>query len=351
MPVRVLIAIIAMSAIASASPCPTRTQLQGVRTHEEIASAKSLFTKGVAFAKAGKEDEACQMFESSMRLDPQIGTRLNVAECRMQKGDLVNAHALFLETADDAVRANDRRLAFITSRVAALEGQMVRISLQVAEPQLAGLTLSVAGCTVAVSDIAQARFALPGTIAVDASAPNRKPLHIEKTGVAAEQLTIEVPVLAPFEDVDAQRRAKEAEAVAATERRKAEKLTAEAKVARAYDRHPARKWMLVTGGIGAAAVITGVVFGVAARGKQADFNDAGCGERDQLLDEPEYARCEQLRDGGQRDALLGNVLMASGGAVLAASLIVFIIDPGNVERPSRTQVGITHNRIDLVVRW
>jgi hypothetical protein len=106
----------------------------------------------------------------------------------------------------------------------------------------------------------------------------------------------------------------------------------------------------VTGGLGAAALITGGVFAVRTRSAQSQFDDAGCGDPTKQLDLAVFDQCTSLRDRGQREALLANALIASGGAVLAASVIVFILDPGNVERP-RATIAATPTSVGLFVRW
>src|SRR5262245_31700795 len=123
MPMKVLLVLFSLCALANAAPgdCPQRsTPVPAKRTPEAMATAKSLFEKGLALQGSGKIDEACKMFESSLLLDPQIGTRLNVAECRELRGRLVEAHALFSEAADEASRANDRRISFAQQRIQAL---------------------------------------------------------------------------------------------------------------------------------------------------------------------------------------------------------------------------------------
>ena len=191
---------------------------------------------------------------------------------------------------------------------------------------------------------------MPGTIVVEVVASGRKPYRVEQTGTAGGELAVDVPVLVPYENPEEERKAKEAEALAAVERRKAEQIVSEREQGRRYDRHPARTWMLVTGGLGVAAAGAGVYFGVGARRAQASFDDAGCGDRTQLLDEPTYARCSDLRDTGKRDALLSNVLIGGGAAILAASAIVFVIDPGNIERPTAV-VGVSPRSVHFTVRW
>lgn len=153
------------------------------------------------------------------------------------------------------------------------------------------------------------------------------------------------------------RKAKEAEARAAAERRRLELARLEAEREREreqrYDRHPARVWAYVAAGVGTASLIAGAGFGVAASGAQASFDDAGCGDRDRLLDAGTIAQCRDDADRGERHALFGNVFLGSGLALLATSVLVFAIDPGNVERPApaRASVAVSPSSIQLSVHW
>ena len=351
MPVRVLALLFSLCAVASAAPggdCPSQTATPpGKRTPEAAASAKALFDKGIALQGGGKIDEACKMFESSLLLDPQIGTRLNVAECRELRGRLVEAHALFADAAAEAAKINDRRVGFAQQRVSALEAKLVKVSVKLAEPGLDGLVVKIGACVI---DPSAQLYVMAGPVAVEVVAAGRKPYRVEQSGTAGGELTVDVPALVPYDNPEEERKAKEAEALAAVERRKTEEIIAEREQRARYDRHPARTWMLVTGALGVAAAGTGVYFGVSAHRAQTAFDDAGCGDRTQLLDDPTYTRCGELRDTGNRDALLSNVLVASGAAVLITSAIVFVVDPGNVERP-RELVGITPHSIHLTVHW
>ena len=153
------------------------------------------------------------------------------------------------------------------------------------------------------------------------------------------------------------RKAKEAEVLVAIEQRKAEeaRIARERELAREklYDRHPTRKWTYVGAGLGAATLVTGGVFALMSRSAHSSFTDAGCGDRDQLLTTSEIAACRADADRGERYARLGNVLLAAGGAVFAASAIVFFLDPGNVERPEQaaTRLTISPGSIQFVTRW
>jgi hypothetical protein len=342
--------LLGAAGLASADPCGSRSTSTAARSPEEIQTASTLFQKGIALQGSGKIDEACKMFESSFHLNPQIGTRLNLAECHELRGRLVEAHALFAETADEATRNGDRRASYATTRTAALEAKLVRVTLAVAEPPTAGLAITLAGCPVAVADAATARVVMPGAISIELAAPGHKPARIERNAEAGEQIAVDVPSLVPYANPEEERRAKEAEALAAVERRKTEELVTERELVKVYNQHPTRKWTIVGAGVGAAAIVTGAVFGVAARRAQSEYDDNGCGDPQQLIDQPGYDSCIGARDRGQRNSLLANVFLVGGAAVIAAAAVVYVIDPGNVERPS-SQIVLTAHSASWVVRW
>jgi hypothetical protein len=53
-------------------------------------------------ADSTRDRQACDKFEESLRLDPALGTLLNLAECEHSAGDLVNACRLWRAAADEA---------------------------------------------------------------------------------------------------------------------------------------------------------------------------------------------------------------------------------------------------------
>ena len=153
------------------------------------------------------------------------------------------------------------------------------------------------------------------------------------------------------------RKAKEAEAIAAIEQRRLEEARIAAERDREreklYDRHPARKLSYVGAGVGAASLIIGGVFGLSSRDAQASFTDAGCGDRSQRLSAEAIASCDDDAARGERSAQLGNVFMIAGGAILATSVLVFVLDPGNKERTETApaRVTLTPTSIHFMARW
>ena len=156
------------------------------------------------------------------------------------------------------------------------------------------------------------------------------------------------------------RRGKEAEAAAAAEKRRIEaektegmRVARQRDLDRTYNRHPARKWIVVTGILGGGAVIAGGVFGYLARDVQQDFDARQCGDRTVPRPQPELDACNADITKGEKDIRLRNYIGGAGAAVLLGSVIVFAIDPGNLERPNQTraQLRLVPGGAQVVVRW
>lgn len=99
---------------------------------DESAAAR-LFREGRALLVEGRLAEACAKLEQSQRLEPRLGTKLNVAFCQEQLGKLATAWRSFQEAASLARGAADsEREQFARSRVAALEPRVPRLLVRVA---------------------------------------------------------------------------------------------------------------------------------------------------------------------------------------------------------------------------
>jgi tetratricopeptide (TPR) repeat protein len=188
----------------------------------------------------------------------------------------------------------------------------------------------------------------------------RKAIEVCKTNPPPAEPTQPASTDKPREDLgptpeENLRKAREAEAVAATEQRKAEEARIAAEREREqdkrYDHHPARKWAYVTATLGIAGIATGAVFAFQGRSAQHSFDDAGCADATQSLSEAALATCKSDLDRGERDALLANIGFGAGGALLATSLILFVVDPGNIERPTAPRVSITPTSVQIMGRW
>ena len=153
--------------------------------------AKQLFEDGRKKIAAKEIDAACDAFAESLALDPELGTRLNLASCREQQGRLREAHELYDQAASEAARTGKAaRADFARQQLHALEARAVRVRVQVTNPT--GTTVKMGGAAI---DPAQLQVVMPGTIVVEVTADGKKPFRVEKSGAAGSELTIDVPAL------------------------------------------------------------------------------------------------------------------------------------------------------------
>src|SRR5688500_2384579 len=92
------------------------------------AVAEQLFNEGRNLAKDGKWQEACPKFEASLRHDPALGTRLNLATCYTNVGKLASAWALYRESMELAKKAGDMaRSDYAKAQATALEPRLPKL--------------------------------------------------------------------------------------------------------------------------------------------------------------------------------------------------------------------------------
>jgi tetratricopeptide (TPR) repeat protein len=268
--------------------------------------AKALFTTGNRHYELGEFTQALEVYKQAYRVKALPAFQFNIAQCHRKLGqhhEAIQMYQAYLVGVPDA-----QNKALVDSLIAESRAE-------------------IAAAEKAARDAEQAKL----------DAEKKK---AEEARLAAE----------------AARKAKEAEAAAEAERRRQiqAKLDAERQreLDKTYNRHPARKWMIATGVIGAATAGVGGYFAMRARNRQSAFDDRGCGEAEHSLPEAELDMCREDIDQGRKDARLANILIGAGGAVVLGSLIVYIIDPGNLERPKeRANIAISPTSVQVVVRW
>ena len=93
---------LAASGLAHADPTPAETK-------HDPAAAEALWREGRALRAAGKTHEACPKFAESYRLDPALGTLLNLAQCNEVDGKKATAWSEYRDAEDEARRAHDKK--------------------------------------------------------------------------------------------------------------------------------------------------------------------------------------------------------------------------------------------------
>src|SRR5829696_5855787 len=86
------------------------------QTAADEPTAEALFTEGRRLLAERRYAEACAKLAESQRLDPAIGTLLNLADCHEKNGQTASAWARFREAAEAARRAGDATREKVAAR-------------------------------------------------------------------------------------------------------------------------------------------------------------------------------------------------------------------------------------------
>jgi hypothetical protein len=119
-------------------------------------TAEALFRQGREAIAKGDFAAACPKFVESQRLDPSVGTLMNVAECEEHEGRVASAWERWHEAMDQLLHASDDRVATARAHLAALEPRLpklvVRLPPDLPEGQVTrdGVRLGPAAIGVAV---------------------------------------------------------------------------------------------------------------------------------------------------------------------------------------------------------
>lgn len=162
---------------------------------DDAAQAASLFEQGRKEITASHIDAACDTFEASLALDPQLGTRLNLASCRVQQGQWSDAYSMFADAQAEADRSGKGpRATYARDQLRALDAKLVRLHLVLTDVDAA--TVVVNGETI---DPAKRYLARPGKLTIDVTRSGFRPFHVEKIANAGAEITVDVPSLQPVE--------------------------------------------------------------------------------------------------------------------------------------------------------
>ena len=98
----------------------------------EKARAEGLFNEGRASIARGNYVDACPKFEESQRLDPAVGTLINLAECHEHEKRLVAAWSAYRDAAALAAKRKDaRRQKYAEDHAATLDAKLSRLAVVV----------------------------------------------------------------------------------------------------------------------------------------------------------------------------------------------------------------------------
>jgi len=146
------------------------------------AIAEQMFREGQQLLRQGRISEACEKLAASQRLDPAIGTLMNLAYCHELEGKTASAWSEYADAAAQSARAEEpQRERFAREHAAALEPSLSKMRIEVPR-DVAGLEVRLDGTPLPVASIGPEVPVDPGEHTLEASAPAKKawrqPLHV-----------------------------------------------------------------------------------------------------------------------------------------------------------------------------
>jgi hypothetical protein len=164
-------------------------------------AAEALFDQARQLMTAGRYAEACPKLEASQRLDPGVGTLLNLGDCLERIGRTASAWVRFREAAAAAVSGGQaEREEIARQRAAAIEFKLCRLALRVGDAtNVPGLTLERDHAPFDRVLWNEAMPVDPGDHELRATAPGKEPwtsqAHLDGATCAGATETVEVPPL------------------------------------------------------------------------------------------------------------------------------------------------------------
>lgn len=144
------------------------------RAQAERAAAQALFDEAVELRKQNQIPAACAKFEESLRLDPAVGTRFNLADCYERLGRVASAWTYFLEVAAaTSMAGQEERAEVARDRAKRLEPRLSRMVIN-PRAKLPGLKITRNGADVGAAQWGTKVPVDPGAYVIAAVAPGKR---------------------------------------------------------------------------------------------------------------------------------------------------------------------------------
>jgi hypothetical protein len=282
------------------------------------AAAEALFSEGRSLAAAGKCPEAIPKFQASQKLDPGIGTLLNLAECYEQVGKTASAWAEYREIISLARAAGSKeREELAAQKAKALEPKLSRLAVKTTG-DVSGVSIKRDGEALEAAEVGVAIPVDPGTHVIEASAPGKQTFSRSvEVGKEGDSQVVEIPALAD---------ATTETGAAGPSEQPADKGGGSGATQRTIG--------LVLGGVGIAGIAVGAVFGLQAGSKwddaksKCDAYPYGCGDDG-----------VSLGDDAKSAATISTLGFIAGGVLLAGGAALFFTAGSGDDKAVAVGVG------------
>ncbi|MEZ4446002.1 MAG: tetratricopeptide repeat protein [Polyangiaceae bacterium] len=169
--------------------------LPSVARADKVADAEALFNQGKVAREAGDYVTACRKFEDSQRLDPQLGTLINLADCYEQQGRWATAWARYGAALELAEKRRDDRIDFVREGKARVEPKMPKLAVIVTH-DAEGLTVEREGVELSPSMYGTPLPVDPGRVTISIKRGGEELETREVEAVEAQEAEIELDLAA-----------------------------------------------------------------------------------------------------------------------------------------------------------
>jgi hypothetical protein len=136
-------------------------QSSGARAEEPPLTGEELFRKGRVAMGEENYDLAFHYFEQSQRVDPALGTLLNMAVCDEKQGRIGAALARMRDALIQAP-PTDKRRTLISGRIVELEKRLARLTLRYDASMGGGVTVAIDGRQIERAELGKELLLDPG---------------------------------------------------------------------------------------------------------------------------------------------------------------------------------------------
>jgi hypothetical protein len=270
--------------------------------------ADALFERAQRAMDRGDAASACADFAESQRLDPAVGTELNLGECSKRLGRLAIALTHF-QSARAQLAAGDPRIPFAEQSIAELGARVPRVAVQTAGVAAPGMRVQCNGAEIADAQLGAMLPVDPGRYVCDVRAPGHAEARAEISIQEGERRTIVLTLGPPIATSTggAPARSTSTEVPGRTQ----------------------RVWGVITGGVGAVGMVVGGVLGLAAK---STYDDA------LLSCQGGLSACSvEGVEGVERahaQALASTLAFVLGGALVVGGVVLYLTAPTSSGAPA-----------------
>lgn len=319
------------------------------------AAAEALFDEGKRLREAKRYSEACPKFADSQRLDPAVGTLLNLALCYKENGQTASAWSTYREAAAQAAAAKQSdREELARSEAAALETKLTRLVIEVSPEvaKISGVEVKRDGAPVPQGLWGVAAPVDPGLRSIDVTAPGKKPYHVDAKAEGAGA-TAKVVISALEDDPNAGAVAPVAAGVPTTTPPQGESPP------QGTDQGPKagqtqRIIGLVAGGVGVVSLVVGGVFTLKSKSENDQALDI-CADEDDPCTQDDVDDHERFVKEAEASQLNSYVWYGIGAAGIVTGAVLILTAPSGEQKTAGVrvtpEVGVGHLGLNVSGAW